>query len=68
MTNFVFSNAKNANIDHILFELNCRYNLKALFEDKTDFYLRFCSTNKLAKKLKELIEICCQNLLHIYEL
>ncbi len=68
MGKFVFSNTKNANIDHILFELNYGYNLKALFEDKTDLCLRFCSTNKLAKKLKELIEICCQNLLHVQEL
>lgn len=44
---------------YTLFELNCRYHPRVLFEDETDFHSNSCSTNKLAEKPKKLIEICC---------
>ena len=36
-----------------------------LFKDNVNVRLKTCSTDKLAKKLRELIEICCQNLFYI---
>ncbi len=52
-------------MDYILFELNCGYYLKISYKDETDLYLKSHFTNKLAKELRELMEICYQNLLHI---
>ncbi len=34
------------------------------FKEDVDLHSRFYSANKLAEELRELIEICCQNLLH----
>ena len=64
MAEFIYNNAKNASTSHTSFELNCGYHPKVSFEKDINFCLRFCSANKLAKKLKELMEVCCQNLLH----
>ncbi len=64
MTEFTKNNAKNTNIDHISVKLNFKYYRKVLFEDAIDFYSKSCSANKLAKELKELIEIYYRNLLH----
>ena len=65
---FTYNNAKIASTGHILFELNCGYHLKMFFEEDINSYSKSYSTNKLAKKLRELIEICYQNLLHTQEL
>ena len=64
MTKFVYNNAKNVSTNHTLFELNCGYHLCISFEDNTNFYSRTHSAKKLANKLKNLIFICQQNLLH----
>lgn len=58
MTEFVYNNAKNANTDHIPFQLNCRYHPIIFIKDEVKLYLRSCSINKLAKELKKLIKIC----------
>ncbi len=68
MVEFTYNNAKNANTGHTPFELNCDYHPRVSFEENIDPQLRFRSTNKLAKELKELMEVCCQNLLHAQEL
>ena len=68
MAKFVYNNAKNTNISYTLFKLNCGYYPKMLFKNKADLHSKSCSTNKLAKELRELIEIYCQNLLHTQEL
>ena len=39
-----------------------------LYKENIDFYSRFCSINKQAKELRELREICYQNLFYILEL
>ncbi len=65
MAKFVYNNAKNTSIGYILFKLNCDYHLRMMFEDKVDPHSRSCSVNKLAEKLRELIEICYQNLLYV---
>ena len=56
---FTYNNVKNANIGHTPFRLNCSYHPRVSFQEDVDRRLRSCSTNKLAEKLRELIEICC---------
>ncbi len=65
---FAYNNAKNASTGHNLFELNCGYHPRVFFKDDVDPRLRSRSVNKLAEQLKELIEICCQNLFHLQKL
>ncbi len=65
---FAYNNAKNASIGHTPFELNIGYHPKVFFKEDVDPYSRSHSVNELAKELKMLIEVCCQNLLHAQEL
>lgn len=58
MAEFTYNNAKNTSISHIPFKLNCSYYPKASFEKNVNPRSRFHSTNKLAEKLKKLIEVC----------
>ena len=57
MAEFVYKNAKNVSTGHTLFVLNCGYYPKILFKEYINSYSGFCSANKLAKELKELIEV-----------
>ncbi len=68
MAEFAYNNAKNASTGHTPFELNYSYHLRVSFEEDVDPRSRSRSANKLAEKLRELIEVCCQNLLHAQEL
>ncbi len=68
MAEFAYNNTKNASIGHSPFELNCGYYSRVSFKEDVDLCSRFCSANKLAEELRELIEVCCQNLLHAQEL
>ena len=68
MREFIYNNAKNASTSYTPFELNCGYHPKVSFEEDVDLRSRFCSANKLADELRELIEVCCQNLFHVQEL
>ncbi len=65
---FAYNNAKNTSTGHNPFELNYGYHLKFSFEEDVDPYSRSRSANELAKELKELMEVCCQNLLYAQEL
>lgn len=65
---FAYNNAKNVSISHTRFELNYGYYPRISFKDKANLCLKSRFANKLAKELRELIEICCQNLFHIQEL
>lgn len=65
MAKFADNNTKNASTDHNPFKLNYGYYPKALLEDETNSRSRFCFANKVAKELRELMEICCQNLFHV---
>ncbi len=67
MAEFAY-NAKNASFDHTLFKLNCGYHPQVLFKEDNNSCSRSYSANKLADKLRELIKICCQNLLHAQEM
>ncbi len=64
---FAYNNAKNASTGHTHFKLNCDYHPRVSFEEDIDPRSRSCSANKLAKELKELIEVCCQNFLYVQE-
>ncbi len=64
MTEFSYKNVKNASTGHILFEFHYGFHQQVSFKEDIDSYLKSCSTSKLAKELREQIEICCQNLLH----
>ena len=68
MAKFTYNNAKNISICYMPFKLNCDYHLRVLFEKDINFYSKSCSIDKLAKELRELIEICCQNLFYAQEL
>ncbi len=68
MAEFAYNNANNASTGYTLFELNCGYHPRVFFKEDVDPRLRSRSASKLAKELRELIEVCCQNLLHVQEL
>ncbi len=68
MAEFAQNNSKNAKINYTSFELNCGYHSRVSFEIDFVLCLRSRFFNKLVKKLKELMEICCQILLHTQEL
>ncbi len=68
MAEFAYNNAKNASTGHIPFTLNYGYHSRVSFEKDVDPRSRSCSANKLAKELRELIKVCCQNLLYTQKL
>ncbi len=68
MAKFAYNNAKNAFISYTLFELNCRYQPGVSFEEDVDPCSRSYSANELVEELRELMEVCCQNLLYAQEL
>ncbi len=68
MTEFAYNNAKNISTSHTPFELNCGYHPRVFFEEDVDPHSRSRFANKLTKELRELMKVCCQNLLHIQEL
>ncbi len=68
MAEFAYNNAKTISTSHTPFELNCGYHPRVSFEEDVDPRSRSCSANKLAEELRELIEVCCQNLLYTQEL
>ena len=68
MTEFAYNNAKNVSIGHTPFDLNRGFNPQVFFKNDVDPCSRSRSANKLVKELKELMNICQQNLLHAQEL
>ncbi len=65
---FAYNNAKNASTGHTSFELNCSYYPRVSFEEDVDPRSRSRSANKLAEELRELMEVCYQNLLQAQKL
>lgn len=65
---FPYNNDKNTSCGHISLELNCNYNLHALFQDEAHLCSKFRPIDKPDKELRDLILICQQNLFHIQEL
>ena len=68
MAEFAYNNAQNTCTGHMPFELNCCFHPRVFLEDNVNPCSRSCSANELAKELKELINICQQNLLHAQKL
>ncbi len=68
MAEFAYNNAKNASTGHTPFELNCGYHSRVSFKEDVDPRSRSCSVNELAEELRELMKVCCQNLLYAQEL
>ena len=64
MAKFAYNSTKNANTGHTPFELNYDFHPRVFFEDDVNSCFRSRSANKLAKELRELMDICQQNLLH----
>ena len=64
MAEFTYNNAKNTSSSHTPFKLNCSYHSKVLFEEDVNSHSRSRLTDELAEELRELMEVCCQNLLH----
>ena len=64
MTEFTYNNAKNASTNHTLFKLNFCYCLRVLFKENVDLCLKSYFTDKLVEELRELMEVCCQNLFY----
>ncbi len=64
MVEFAYNNAKNTSTGHTLFELNCGYHFKVSFEKHIDPRSKSRYANKLAKELRELMEVCYQNFLY----
>ncbi len=65
---FAYNNTRNASTGHTPFELNCGYHPRTSFKEDINYCSRFCSANKLVKELRELMDVCCQNLLHAQKL
>ncbi len=68
MAEFTYNNAKNASTGHTPFKLNYGYHPRVFFEEDVDSRSRSRSVNELAEELKELIKVCCQNLLYAQKL
>ena len=68
MAEFAYNNSKNASTGHTPFEFNYGYPLYVSFEDKCNTCSRSFSAKELAIELKNLMNICCQNLLHAQDL
>lgn len=68
MTEFVYNNFKNVNMRHIPLKLNCNYHFQVFFDNKCNRYCKSFLANKLATKLRKLINICHQNLLYPQDL
>ena len=64
MAEFAYNNAKTASTSHTLFELNYSYHPKVVFGNNVDSRWKSRFADKLAKKLRELIKVCYQNLFH----
>ncbi len=68
MAEFAHNNAKNVSTSHTPFELNCGYYPRVSFKEDIDPRSRSRSANELIEELRELMKVCCQNLLHAQEL
>ena len=68
MAEFVYNNAKNASTGHTPFKLNYGFYSRVFFKNDVDLCSKSRSANKLVKELKELMDICQQNLLYTQEL
>ena len=64
MAEFAYNNSKNASTGHMLFKLNCGYHSCVSFKDECNPRSRSFLAKELAMKLRKLMNVCRQNLLH----
>ncbi len=57
MAKFAYNNTKNTSIGYTFFKFNCGFHSQVLFEEDVNSCSRSRLANKLADKLRELIEI-----------
>ena len=62
MVEFVYDITKNASIEYMSFQINCRYHLRISYKKNFDYYSKSKAANKLIKKLWNIITICKKNL------
>ena len=62
MAEFAYNNAKNVSTGHTLFELNCGYHLRMLYEEEVDPRSKFKLADELSAELRELMIVCQKNL------
>ena len=65
MVKFAYNNSKNVNTGHVPFELNCGYYPYVFFKDECDTCSRSFLAKGLAMELRKLMNVYCQNLLHV---
>ncbi len=58
MVEFAYNNTKNTITGYTSFKFNCSYHPRVLFKEDVNSCSRSCSANKLAKELRELMEVC----------
>lgn len=68
MAEFIYNNAKNANISYMLFKLNYGYHPRRFFEENTNSCSHLKTSDKLVVELKKLLAICHENLHHAQKL
>ena len=68
MGEFIYNKSKNASMGHIFLKLNCGYHPQVSFKDKCNADYGSSSVKRLVIELKELMNVCCQNLLHAQDL
>lgn len=61
---FAYNNSKNSSISHTLFKLNYSYHPQVSFKNKYNICSKSSSANTLVIELRELMNVCCQNLLY----
>ena len=68
MAEFAYNNAKNSSTGHTLFELNYGYHPRVSFKEDTDPRCWSKSADKLSAELRNLMNVCRENLYHAQEL
>ena len=68
MAEFAYNNAKNTSTGYTPFELNNGFHPRVSFKDDIDLCSRSCIADKLTKELRELMNICQQNLFYAQKL
>lgn len=68
MAKFAYNNTKNANTDHLFFELNCGYHPQTSYKEDIDPQSWSKWADELANKLMKLITACKTNLQYAQEL
>ena len=68
MAEFAYNNAKNARNGYTLFELNSDYHPRMLYKEEVDSRSKSKSVDELSAELRELKDVCRENLHHAQEL